>query len=132
MNQLDLFPDLEPVAVDRSSPARRRTTLREAMMAIGAHPLATLVRGLKLHPAAAPASDRKAPGLRCRDCVRVIVQPGTKARYYKCSLYPSRSEASDLRLWWPACQRFLAGDTGRSAPPSMADRPVALPEAETV
>jgi hypothetical protein len=75
-------------------------------MAVGMHPLAKLVRGLKLHPEAAPPQDRSAPGLRCGNCARTLRQGMTTRPYLKCELYPSRSEASDIRNWWPACSEF--------------------------
>lgn len=109
-NQLSLFPELPaPAPVARPAghtPAERRRQRQLGLIAEGYHPLATLVHNLRLHPAAAPAGNRSAEGLRCGGCARRIQSRDTARAYPKCELYPSRSEASDIRSWWPACVHF--------------------------
>lgn len=44
----------------------------------------------------------------CGDCAHHTVNHASR-RYHKCLLHPlgpSRSEASDIRVGWPACERF--------------------------
>lgn len=95
---------------------RRRTLRQAAALAAGHHPLGMyLRRTLKLHPAAAPADDRTAAGLRCRDCAFWRQVSGEHAGVFRKCLYglagnsletaprASRSAATDCRGWWSAC-----------------------------
>lgn len=103
-----LFPDLPP---GQDPPAGRTVRLRErqeALIEAGYHPLSLVMgRGhpLRLHPAAAPGGDRSAPGGRCGSCSRRFLARRTRA-YPKCEIAPTRSEASDVRAWWPACVHY--------------------------
>jgi hypothetical protein len=123
MTEAMLF-DLEPLPLPDPGPALspdRRRTLRQAQaLASGRHPLA-LVHGapLRLHPDAPPAEDRKAPGPRCGDCIFIV----RKEQWLKCTRgrsgemgtptfrsgpYETHGAATDLRAWWPACERWEA------------------------
>lgn len=83
----------------------RRTKRQKQGLAEGRHPL---TRG-PLHPDAAPHDDRSAPGARCGSCR--LRQPGQDP---KCHLrnadgqrpYVKRSNATDVRAWWPACVHY--------------------------
>jgi len=94
----------EPPVDPKISADRARTIKRAATLARGWHPL-----GGKLHPDAAPADDRKAPGLRCRGCVHPIAQGGVAGNYIKCDAHAiTGGPGTDLRLWWPACEKWEA------------------------
>lgn len=120
--------DAEQYRVPVPSPVRsgRPLTLGQrqaAKLAAGTHPLSGIAgapQTLRLHTDAAPADDKTAPGLRCGSCVhRLTVGHGPSDRpYTKCTLgwdpedggspfrfapRVSHSEASDCRVWWPAC-----------------------------
>lgn len=99
------------------SPDRRRTVRQGELLHRGIHPLQPIAqRTLKLHAEAAPVDNHKAPGRRCGNCIfRVGSGWGDTAGHYpKCwfgwvegsgaspPLY-TRSAASDVRAWWPAC-----------------------------
>lgn len=98
-------PDRSDVALrQRVDVARkqRRTLLR------GWHPIS----GYPLNDAAAPVDNRNAPGLRCRDCFFAVRSPA--ADVFKCAVdegrYIDHTVATDLRLWFPACDQHI-GDT---------------------
>jgi hypothetical protein len=72
---------------------------------------------LRLHPQAAPAGDRRAPGRRCGSCLWRQLQraPGGR-RLPKCMLpvipdaggparpaRATRNPRSDVEAWWPGC-----------------------------
>ena len=116
-DELALF-DMDPVPADVPEPgeklsADRRRTIRQAQaLANGRHPIG-LCFGfvLRLHADAAPADDREAPGLRCGSCVFREVQSGPhNGSFAKCmrddGRFASYSASSDIRAWWPACDRF--------------------------
>jgi len=98
----DALFDLDVPASDpgeKLSAGRRLTRRRAAQLAAGIHPL---TRG-PLHPDAAPAEPRDAPGLRCGGCKwRVANHLG----YPKCG-HPqtpaSHGPATDVRAYFPAC-----------------------------
>lgn len=116
MSELALF-DADPYTIPAVEPgeklsAGRKLTLRQAAdLAKGIHPLT----GGKLHPDAAPAGDRSAPGTRCGTC-RFRVSSTYHGRGYPKCHYPDPEEfrianlprvthgpATDCRGWWPAC-----------------------------
>jgi hypothetical protein len=96
-----------------------RRTLRQAQaMAHGSHPLALLGSPLHLHPGAPPAGDRKAPGARCGGCQFAA---RNERGFLKCTRgrsgevftpsfrsgpYETHGGGSDLKQWWPGCERF--------------------------
>lgn len=99
-----LFPGYEPELppeVERLTDDRRRTLRQAAEVARGVHPL---TRG-PLHPEAsreAVRGDAKGQPFTCGTCTHRI-QRG----YPKCDLSTmSRSAASDVRAWWPACVKY--------------------------
>lgn len=116
--------DMTPVErqpVPRLSPQRRRTIRQTEAIGRGRHPLALADVGayhLRLHPDAAPADPRDAPGRRCGNCLwRQVVSTGSRKNWPKC-LYPgtasaaewedapprvTRGPATDVRAWWPGC-----------------------------
>lgn len=90
----------EPAA--KLKPDQARALRQAAAMQRGMHPL-----GSKLHPDA--ADGRTGEGLRCRGCVHVTTQGYTSGRYLKCDAHTiTRGPGTDLRLWWPACERYEA------------------------
>jgi hypothetical protein len=120
MSDLTLF-DAEPYTVapaaaepaEKLSADRRRTLRQTADLAKGRHPLT----GGRLHPDAAPAGDRAAPGLRCGTCrYRQVIGYHNRA-YGKC-LWPNENgdlnelprvthgAGSDVRRWWSACSDY--------------------------
>jgi hypothetical protein len=89
-------------------------------MARGRHPLALLGAPIRLHPDAPPVDDRKAPGPRCGGCQ---FSDKNSWDYLKCirgrsgdygtpsfrrGPYETASGATDLRAWWPGCERWEA------------------------
>lgn len=80
------------------SEARRRTTQRRREFQQDA-----LARGV--HPATgSPLLADSA--LRCRDCVHAVAAHHART-YWKCERSSlSRSEATDIRVGWPACSQF--------------------------
>jgi hypothetical protein len=106
------LPDLPQIKhappPENLSQDQKRTRRQADILAAGYHPLG-LVIGIRvrLHEDAAPISDRKAGGLRCRGCrFRQVFGHHTRS-YGKCvQASVSHSAASDNRAWWPACVRF--------------------------
>lgn len=115
MSDLALFA-ADPYTIPAVDPgeklsAGRRLTLRQsADLARGVHPLT----GGRLHPDAAPADDRDAPGLRCGTCLfRVPGGQYPKCRWpdpteYRVSKLPrvTHGPATDCRAWWSACTDY--------------------------
>src|SRR5215471_1572023 len=67
--------------------ADRRRTVRQAQaLANGLHPLSLRFGHMPLHPDAAPANDRKAPGARCRDCAWLLSLEHHNIARLKCDL----------------------------------------------
>jgi len=114
--------DVDPVPLAEPGPklsGDRRRTLRQAQaLANGRHPLA-LVHGtpLRLHPDAPPADDRKAPGPRCGGCTFIERQDGwlkcTRGRSgeiytktFRRGPYETHGAATDIRAWWPGCEKW--------------------------
>ncbi len=92
MTLFDL-PKLPPAPP--TSPDRRRTLRRKAMLAGGYHP----VTKLKL-------ADN---GETCGTCDQLRAQGGTAGVYYKCALRLTRGAGTDTRLSWPACAAWEVG-----------------------
>lgn len=86
---------------------------------LGYHPLANVAPNLKLHAdACSDVTDRES-GPRCRGCVFAVPAGWHGKAYRKCAYgspdpqmtlegaeRASHSEATDLRLWWPACTDY--------------------------
>lgn len=96
---------------------RRRRQLE--CMARGQHALvAALRRPIRLHPGAAPAGDRNAPGLRCGGCAhRVTRHREVAGRYPKCAFggrweRATAGPGTDCAAWFPACSDYEAVDRG--------------------
>jgi hypothetical protein len=114
--------------LDGLSAARRRTLRQRMMLERGLHPLSAVQTAgkIQLHPQAAPAGDREAPGRRCGSCVfrrqvawRDYSQPKCwygLAQLDAASMYleqlprVAHSASSDVRAWWPACTEHEFGD----------------------
>lgn len=117
----DALFDLDPADVrapdpgEDLSPDRRRTIRQAEALTRGVHPLALAVGWrIRLHPDAAPADDRKAPGLRCGGCrLREVIGHHSRS-YPKCTHGDGRrishGAATDVRGWWPACTDYEPGD----------------------
>lgn len=72
------------------SPTRRRTALRAQLLAAGIHPATRR-----------PLADN---GHTCGDCTHHRVHSQGRRQWHKCKLAGlSRSEATDIRVGWPAC-----------------------------
>lgn len=117
----DIDPAQIPPEPPKLSPDARRTQWQAEILAAGYHPLS----GGKLHPEAAPADDRTAPGRRCGNCRFREVLGYHQRSYAKCVhpgdlgadeidlLGPPRvthGAASDCRSWWPGCTDHTYGD----------------------
>ena len=121
---LDGMP--EPVAlppVERLSPDRARTARQRAQVDAGIHPL---------------TQEKARPDLgTCGDCTLRVLVRHHNGTYPKCARgiksgqpldlapYASKSAATDVRAWWPACPAHEFGHTGsdaaRSRPPTPED-----------
>lgn len=102
-----LFPDLEPAAAapaQRLSADRRRTKRQKDAIANGVHPITRL----RL------TQDADA---RCGNCALRIQFGHNSKTYAKCTLgapqsdphngpYVSRSASTDVRSWWPGCEKW--------------------------
>jgi hypothetical protein len=101
-----------PAAREQLPEGRRRTLRQAADLARGRHPLT----GGLLHPDAAPADNRKAPGHRCGGCQFRVVEEHHNRTYPKCwwpnadadAAHPrvSSGSATDIRSWWPGCESW--------------------------
>jgi hypothetical protein len=116
-----------PTPVEQMSPGGRRTLRQAQAAAVGRHPLGlALDRPLTLHPEAAPAGDRQAPGRRCGNCRFRQIFRYHKKPYPKCAhpgsysaeqyerLGPPRAThgaGTDVRAWWPGCTDHEPGDS---------------------
>ncbi len=119
-----------PQPLPDGAPSRTRGQIRierqGQALAAGWHPLAlTSAYRLRLHPDAAPADDRTAPGRRCGTCRFRVLTSGHARSYPKCR-YPdpdtwpggdgwpreTDGDGTDVRSWWPACtDHQTAGET---------------------
>ncbi|MFB4312900.1 hypothetical protein [Actinomadura sp. 21ATH] len=116
-NALFDLPDLPqlkhaPPPPEDLSPDRRRTIRQADTLAAGNHPIGLILRRrVQLHEDAAPATDRKAEGLRCGGCRFREIASRPIRSYGKCTRAGSSySAASDNRAWWPACVHFEPKD----------------------
>lgn len=109
-------PERPPV--EKESQTVRRTRRQAAEVARGRHPLGLLGFSLHLHTESAPADDRSAAGRRCGNCrFREVLEYRSRS-YAKCVFgatdeyapRAARSEATDVRSWWPACRDHEPGD----------------------
>lgn len=85
---------------------------------LGIHPLECVVPGLKLHADASTDPEDKTTGPRCKGCVFAVAVRWHGKPFRKCAYgrpaggylddapRASHGEATDLRLWWPACQTY--------------------------
>jgi hypothetical protein len=120
MTLFDMGPPAPSEPEPELSDGRRRTIRQAEALAHGSHPLALLGSHLRLHPDAPPADDRKAPGPRCGGCAFIV---RNERGYLKCTWgrsgeivtpsfrsgpYETHGGGSDLRAWWPGCDRFEA------------------------
>lgn len=84
----------------------RRARIVAQRIADGLHPLHGIHNDLVLHPDASRL--RNEPGPRCGGCAfRQHVE--RRRSFPKCQRtdkLQSRSEATDCRAWWPACQFY--------------------------
>jgi hypothetical protein len=122
-----LFDGYEPAEPPPPlSTDRRRTVRQAAHVAAGVHPLT----GGPIHPLASRHRDASAPKddpFTCGSCLwrqpvhrgnwrgSKCYEPGTQgADDYEQHGPPlaTHSAATDVRAWWPACQRYSPGDPG--------------------
>ena len=92
---MSLF-DAEPLTVAPPEPlsyGRRLTLRRQADLAAGRHPVTRL-----------PLLDPEW-GFTCASCAHHYVAH-LAGKYHKCALRDTGSEATDIRVGWPACTRY--------------------------
>ena len=83
--------DVSPAETENLSADRKRTLRRNAKLAQGLHP-----SGL------GPISDEGT----CGTCVHhIVVKMGHT--FHKCELTQTGSAATDIRIGWPACPKYL-------------------------
>lgn len=94
---VDEFTVATPVEeVVTLSADRRRTLRNNAALARGEHPATR--RPLR-------------PDLgTCGECAHHMVTSDCARRYHKCRFTQTRGAASDIRVSWPACDKFDADD----------------------
>lgn len=97
-------------------------------IALGKHPLENVATGLRLHPDASRDVDDRTTGPRCSGCVFALAVEWHNRRYRKCGYglpaggylddapRASHSEATDLRMWWPACETYEPNPTEGERP----------------
>lgn len=93
---LEEWKALHP-ATDRTgmSADRRRTQQRKVMLGAGIHPTTHL---RLLHPGW---------NRTCGDCDHHVVKGGHARDFHKCdAVYVTSGPATDVRVSWPACQKF--------------------------
>jgi hypothetical protein len=112
MTLFDVTPVALPPPAEKLSPDRRRTLRQRHAVARGVHPLA-LVFG----PSVRVLDD---PGRTCGDCRFRQLLAGGARHYSKCvfgdGARASRSAATDVRAWWPACTDHEWGDHTTDSP----------------
>ena len=128
MNDDTLF-HAEPVAAPEPAPKlsddQRRALRQLNALRAGTHPLGMypkiLPGHLPLHPDAAPADDRKAPGLRCGTCLFRELLGHHGRKHPKCLFGNTEGRwsrvthgaATDVRAWWPACRDYQPAEEDR-------------------
>lgn len=103
MTLFDLGPEPEPAGAPMSPDRRRQLRVQEALDA-------------GVHPATGAPVDHKH---HCRGCLYARRINGGARAFWKCEvsrLGMSSSAASDIRISWPACTRFVAHDDGLPCP----------------
>jgi hypothetical protein len=94
-----LFDGYEPAAepAEKLSPDRRRTARQRARVAAGIHPLT----GRKARPDLGT----------CGDCSRRVLVHWHNRTYPKCAEGDvTHGAGTDVRAWWPACERHVLAD----------------------
>jgi hypothetical protein len=109
---------------DKLSPDRARTARQRRAITAGRHPLEHVFPTYR-HPAtrgvAYERDDDLARPYTCGSCrFRQVLGGGGRRSYPKCvegdtAPRATHGAASDVRRWWPACIRYVAGDPGLSA-----------------
>jgi len=134
----DLPDGAELPAPEELSAGGRRRVRQAAAVANGVHPLALVIRGVRMHPDAdrtATSTDRPNLPLRCGSCWHRVAN---RYGYPICGVSSTRQShgpATDIRAWWPACTKYSAGDqalsadAARSTPGSSLIREEAAPAA---
>lgn len=97
----------------RLSATSRRTLRRLQALKLGQHPMSIAIdMPLRLHPEAAPADDRHAPGRRCGNCIHRVLHRHHNRPYAKCVAAGddrvTHGPGTDVRAWWPACPDHTA------------------------
>jgi hypothetical protein len=87
----------------------KRNARETARLAAGKHPVLAAGVLIDLHPEAAPAADREAPGLRCGTCVFRQIE----GHVAHCAV-EGRSRAT-VAAWWPACAGYTAAPPAETA-----------------
>lgn len=93
----------DAVAPEKLTAGERRRRRQQAAIDRGQHPLSLLFGYMPL------AANESAT---CGKCVHRVNRHGGAKSYPKCDIpgRDSRSEASDVRAWWPACKEFEPKD----------------------
>lgn len=101
--------------MSRGERDKKRTARRRAFLERGIHP----ANGYELRVTPEGGQPRT-----CGDCWHAISIDGRRGRnWWKCELGKlSSSEASDIRLTWPACTAYTSKDDGKSVSPSWVSR----------
>lgn len=94
----------------------------------GLHPLENVQPGLKLHADASTDPEDKTTGPRCKTCMFAVAVRWHGKPFRKCAFgrpagrslnaapRASHSEATDLRLWWPACTDYSTDQPTEGTP----------------
>ena len=119
-------PGTPPAAPERKRGTDAQRTIRQRQaLENRLHPL-SLLHGLtlRLHPDAPPVADKKADGPRCGGCQFAVKngwgyikctrgrtgEIGTKS--FRRGPFETHGGATDLRAWWPGCERWEARADG--------------------
>ncbi len=94
----------DPVSIAQAKPLRGFAAQRARMVALGRHPTGRALAG----------GDHAGAGHTCGDCAHHYVRRFAST-YHKCDLVPPTSgPATDIRVGWPACDRWeREGQDGR-------------------
>lgn len=92
---LEEWKALHPEPDRQLSADQKRTLARKAALDRGIHPLTRV-----------PLLNAEW-GFTCGDCDHHVVAGGHAKTYHKCdTVYMTSGPATDIRVSWPACQRF--------------------------